>query len=49
VGVSSGSIVSSFIVVLVYIIGFVIYYAAKLYNKKQGIDLAFVFKEIPPE
>jgi len=49
VGVSSGSIVSSFIVVLVYGIGFAIYYAAKIYNKKQGIDLGFVFKEIPPE
>jgi amino acid transporter len=49
VGVSSGSILSSFIVVLVYIIGFAIYYGAKVYNKKQGIDLAFVFREIPPE
>jgi Ca2+/H+ antiporter len=49
VGVSSGSIVSSFIVVLVYLFGFALYYGAKMYNKKQGIDLGFVFKEIPPE
>jgi amino acid transporter len=49
VGVSSGSIVSSFIVVLVYLFGFALYYGAKMYNKKQGIDLGFVFREIPPE
>ncbi len=29
--------------------GIVIYYIAKMYRKRQGIDLSLVFKDIPPE
>ncbi len=28
--------------------GFVIYYISKWYNKRQGIDISLIFKEIPP-
>ena len=34
---------------IMYIVPFVIYYAAKSYQKRHGIDLGLVFKEIPPE
>jgi APA family basic amino acid/polyamine antiporter len=32
----------------VVIVGLAIYYAAKLYNNRQGIDISLVFKEVPP-
>lgn len=31
------------------IAGFVLYYVAKAYRKRHGLDLALVYKEIPPE
>ena len=49
VGISSGSLLGTGIVILVYVLSFVLYYGAKAYRKRQGLDLAFVFKEIPPE
>jgi hypothetical protein len=27
----------------------IIYYASLLYHKKRGLDIALVFKEIPPD
>jgi amino acid transporter len=38
-----------FFMVFLWIIGFVIFYVAKFYNKRNGVDLDLVFKEIPPE
>ena len=32
----------------VFILGIVIYYVAKWYNNRQGIDISLVFKEVPP-
>ena len=49
VGVSQGSLIGTAIVVLTYIVGISIYYAAKYYRKREGIDLDFVFRQIPPE
>ena len=49
VGVSQGSIIGTAIVVTTYIAGVLIYYAAKVYRRREGIDLSFVFREIPPE
>jgi amino acid transporter len=36
-------------IILVAIIGIIIFYFAKWYRKRQGIDLNLLFKEIPPE
>ena len=49
VGISSGSLLGTGIVILVYVLSFVLYYGAKAFRKRQGLDLSFVFKEIPPE
>ncbi len=32
----------------VFILGLVIYYVAKWYNNRQGIDISLVFKDVPP-
>jgi len=34
---------------LVILLGVVLFYAMRLYNKKKGIDVSLAFKEIPPE
>jgi amino acid transporter len=49
VGISTGSLIGTGAVVLVYIIGIGIYYGAKVLRAREGIDLSFVFKQIPPE
>lgn len=49
VGISAGSLLGTGIVVLTYILSIVLYYGAKAYRKRQGIDMSLVFKEIPPE
>jgi len=36
-------------VVGLFVAGFVIYYAARWYRRKQGVDLDLIFREIPPE
>jgi amino acid transporter len=33
---------------IVVIVGLAIYYVAKWYNNRQGIDISLVFKEVPP-
>jgi uncharacterized membrane protein len=35
--------------ILVFLFGFVLYYAAKSYRKRQGIDIDLAYKQIPPE
>lgn len=35
--------------VLVYVVGFAIYYAAKAIRRRQGIELELVYRELPPE
>jgi APA family basic amino acid/polyamine antiporter len=47
--VSGASVQGLAIVIATYVIGFILYYAAKMYRKGKGIDLDLVFKEIPPE
>ena len=37
------------IVLGIIVSGLIVYYVAKRYNKAKGIDIALVFKEIPPE
>ena len=49
VGISSGSLLGTGIVLLAYILGLVLYYGARAYRLRQGIDLNYVFKSIPPE
>jgi amino acid transporter len=49
VGVSQGSLIGTGIVVVTYIVGISIYYAAKAYRKREGINLDYVFRQIPPE
>jgi APA family basic amino acid/polyamine antiporter len=34
---------------LVYVIGFAIYYASKAIRRRQGIELELVYRELPPE
>ena len=34
---------------LVYVVGFAIYYAAKAIRRRQGIELELVYRELPPE
>jgi hypothetical protein len=33
----------------VYVFGACVYYAFKWFRKREGIDVSFAFKEIPPE
>lgn len=49
VGISAGSLIGTAVVILVYILGIGLYYGAKLFRGRQGIDLSYVFKQIPPE
>ena len=49
VGISVGSLIGTSVIVLTYILGIIIYYVAKVYRKREGIDLAYAFKQIPPE
>jgi amino acid transporter len=49
VGISSGSLLGTAVVILVYVLGIVLYYGAKVMRTRQGIDLSYVFKQIPPE
>jgi APA family basic amino acid/polyamine antiporter len=49
VGISSGSLLGTSVVILTYVVGFIIYYGAKAYRKGRGIDLSYAFKQIPPE
>lgn len=49
VGISSGSLLGTGIVILAYVAGLVLYYGARAYRMRQGIDLSYVFKSIPPE
>jgi basic amino acid/polyamine antiporter, APA family len=35
--------------VLVYVVGFAIYYASKLIRRRQGIELELAYQELPPE
>ena len=49
VGVSQGSLAGTGIVVVTYVVGISMYYVAKVYRRREGIDLSFVFREIPPE
>lgn len=33
----------------IYLLGVVLYYAAKYYRARQGLDIALAFKQVPPE
>jgi APA family basic amino acid/polyamine antiporter len=35
--------------ILVYVLGAAVYYVAKYYRKRQGMDLELTFKQVPPE
>ncbi len=35
--------------VLIYVVGFAIYYASKAIRRKQGIELELAYRELPPE
>jgi amino acid transporter len=37
------------LIVVMYLVPFGIYYTAKLFNKRRGIDLDMAFTEVPPE
>jgi len=37
------------VVGIVWVTGFIVYYASKYYHRTKGIDISFAFKEIPPE
>ncbi len=37
------------IVYFIFALGPIIYYSARAYHKRQGIDIAMIFKQIPPE
>jgi amino acid transporter len=37
-----------FTLVVIFALGFVIYYLIKAYRKKQGVDLELAYKEVPP-
>jgi amino acid transporter len=37
------------LVALIFVIGVIIYFASKWYNRRQGIDVDLVFRTIPPE
>ena len=47
--VSGATSIGISIVILTYVVGIVLYYVARGYRKRQGIDLGMVFKDIPPE
>jgi len=49
VGISVGSLIGTSVIVATYVVGMIIYYAAKAYRAKEGIDLSYAFKQIPPE
>jgi len=49
VGISAGSLLGTGVVILVYVLGIVLYYGAKAFRGRQGIDLLYVFRQIPPE
>ena len=49
VGISMGSLVGTGVIVLTYVLGIILYYAAKAYRSREGIDLSYAFKQIPPE
>ena len=34
--------------VVLFVVGFIIYYAVKAYRKKQGINMDLAYKEVPP-
>jgi APA family basic amino acid/polyamine antiporter len=46
---SGANLTSNLIIIGVYLVGIIGYYASKAYRKSQGIDLSLAFKEIPPE
>jgi basic amino acid/polyamine antiporter, APA family len=46
-GYITGSVVGFFLTVVV--VGVVIFYVAKYYRAKQGLDLKFIYSSIPPE
>jgi len=35
--------------IVVFLAGGVLYYAAKFYRKRQGIDIDMAFRQLPPE
>ena len=47
--VSGYSVTSFLVIVATYIFFIATYFVVKAQRKRQGIDLAYVFKEIPPE
>ncbi len=40
---------SLWMIFIIFLVGFIIFWIAKLYRKAQGIDVELAFKEIPPE
>ena len=47
--ISGASFTASGVVLAFYVIGIVIYYVAKVYWKRNGVDISMANKEIPPE
>jgi basic amino acid/polyamine antiporter, APA family len=45
----ANSFVSVSALVITLIIGFAFFYLAKFYRKRQGVDLEYIYREIPPD
>jgi amino acid transporter len=48
-GASKVSPIALSMVAILFISGFIVYYAARAYRKRMGIDIDLAFREIPPE